>query len=130
MITLKRLFLTNSISCIVFGIFFITIPTTISTFLSLNNQAPNFLVTIIGIVLVFNGLHLIWASYKSEASRILALYFSVGDILWVLLTFYLIFTKTWITTQEGIIISILVAIFVGALGIYQLKERKSLTLTS
>lgn len=126
MITLKRLFLINSISCIFFGVFFIAVPATISNFLSLDNKAPDLMITTIGIGLVLNGLHLIWTSLKSEASRALTLYFSVGDILWVILTLYLILTETWITTQEGIIISTLVAAFVGSLGIFQLKVRKLL----
>ena len=87
MITLKTLFTINSLSCIAFGSAFLIYPAIISNFLSIDVQAPSFMISVIGVGLIINGLHLVWAAQKAEASKTLALYFSVGDILWVVFTF-------------------------------------------
>ncbi|NOY73905.1 MAG: hypothetical protein GXP14_16315 [Gammaproteobacteria bacterium] len=127
MVTLKTLFIINSVSCISFGAGFLIFPAIILNFLSTDAQASECTITVIGAALILNGLHLIWTAQKTEVSRTLTLYFSVGDILWVVFTFILIFIELWVTTPKGITISIIVAVFIGALAIFQLQERKKLS---
>jgi hypothetical protein len=81
----------NAISCIGFGTIFSLFYGEVSHFLDKSEQAPDMVFILLGIILIFNGLHLIWASLKSMPNKYLVLYFSIGDYIWVLATFYLIF---------------------------------------
>ena len=65
---------------------FFFLPEEVRNFLSENKQAPSTIITVLGIGLFFNGLHLIWASSKPTPSKFLVIYFSIGDYIWVLST--------------------------------------------
>ena len=126
MITLSNVMKANALSCIAFGIAFFSFADIIGKFLSLNNQAPTIVFTIIGFALLFNGIHLAWASLKPMPSKFLVLYFSIGDFIWVIGTFYLLLTGLWITTSIGIIATIMVSSMVGTLGFLQMIKRKAM----
>lgn len=123
MITLSNVMKANATSCIGFGIIFSLFSGEVSHFLSLSKQAPNIVFILLGLALIFNGCHLIWASLKSMPSKYLVLYFSIGDYIWVLATLYLIFAKMWITTLIGIITALFVAVVVGTFGWLQIKVK-------
>ncbi|RLQ89197.1 hypothetical protein [Notoacmeibacter ruber] len=84
---------------------------------------PN-LVLGVGIVLILNGLHLGYVSRHDDPGRIQVLYFSAGDAAWVLISLTLVVTGTFVTTAPGIVLTLLVAVGVGVLGLLQfLKVR-------
>ena len=126
MITLSNVMKANATSCIGFGAVFSLFFEEVSHFLSISKQAPNILFILLGLILIFNGLHLIWASLKYMPSKILVLYFSIGDYIWALATLYLILSETWITTPMGIVASLLVAAIVGVFGWLQMLTRKKM----
>lgn len=126
MITLKYVLRANSFSCIGFGLLFALTPSTVANFLSSNTLAPNLVIFTLGLVLICNGLHLIWASFQLIPSKLLIIYFSVGDFLWAIATIFLIIFGLWITTTVGIISSLLVASFVGLFGVLQMVKRKNI----
>ena len=125
MVTLKNILRANAASCLGFGTVFIIAPAYIAHFLG-SPAAPDITLIILGVVLVFNGLHLLWASSKSSPSERLIIYFSSGDFLWVIATLFLILVGLWITTTSGIIAAIAVAVVVGAFGLLQLVKRNEL----
>jgi hypothetical protein len=116
----------NAISCIGFGIIFYFFPVEVRNFLSIDKQAPSIVFTFLGIGLFINGLHLIWASFKLIPSKVLVLYFSIGDYIWVLSTSYLLLVGKWITTPMGIVVTLLVSGMVGTLGLLQMIKRKEM----
>ena len=126
MFTLSNIMRANATSCIGFGTIFSLFSEEVTHFLSISKQAPNMVFLLLGLVLIFNGLHLIWASLKSMPSKFLVLYFSIGDYIWVLATLYLIFTEMWITTPIGIVAALLVAVIVGTFGWLQMLARKKM----
>ncbi len=106
----------NAASCLVFGAIFLLHPEATARLLG----APSSLaILFVGVVLLFNGGHLVWASQRRQPRPAEIYYFTTGDLLWVSLTIVLVGTETFITTSEGIIASLLVAALVGALGILQ-----------
>jgi len=130
MFTLKNILRTNAISCLAFGLFFILMPLDIVNFLSLNsnNNAPfpEIVLQGLGVVLIFNGLHLLWASTLKKPNKFLIYYFSMGDFLWTAGTVVLLGLGIWITTTVGIIASVIVALMVTLLGILQLLKLKTI----
>jgi len=126
MITLSNVMKANASSCIGFGIILAFFSEPITHFLSSSHPMPNTILIILGLVLIGNGLHLIWASFCLMPSKFLVLYFSAGDYLWVILTLYLIFTGMWITSSLGIIIALLVAAMVGTFGWLQMVTKKKM----
>jgi hypothetical protein len=126
MVTLKDVLRANAVSCIGFGLLFVFIPSTVAGFLSTERLAPNTAILMLGIALIFNGLHLVWASLRPIPSEPMIIYFSVGDFLWVLATVLLIIFGVWITTPMGIIISLLISTVVGILGVLQVIKRKEM----
>lgn len=126
MITLSNVMKANATSCIGFGAIFSLFSEQVSHFLSISHQAPSLVFLLLGLVLLFNGFHLIWASFKSMPSKFLVLYFSIGDYIWILATLYLIFAEMWITTSMGIIAALLVALMVGTFGWLQMLARKKM----
>jgi len=114
----------NAFSCIGFGFIFFFLPEEVRNFLSVNNQAPNLVLTVLSIALFFNGLHLLWASLKVMPSKHLVIYFSIGDYLWVLGTSYLLVVGIWITTPIGIAVTLLVSGMVGSFGLLQMIKQK------
>jgi len=126
MFTLSNVMRVNATSCIGFGVIFSLLSEEVAHFLSISKQAPSIVFILLGLVLIFNAFHLIWASLKSMPSKFLVLYFSIGDYIWVLATLYLIFTEMWITTSTGIVAALLVAVIVGTLGWLQMLARKKM----
>jgi len=126
MISLSNVLKANAISCIGFGLTFLLFPELVGSFLSENNQAPSFVLTVLGIGLFINGLHLLWVSFKSLPSKFIVLYFSIGDYIWVFATSYLLIAGLWITTPLGIAITILVSAVVGTFGLLQMTKRKKI----
>ena len=61
-LTLQRTLQLNASSCLMFGSLFISSPALVANFLSMNNPAPDFVLIGLGVILISNGLHLIWAS--------------------------------------------------------------------
>lgn len=122
MIALKTVLKANAASCIIFGAIFLWIPANVAIFLAQNSPLPDRLLTIIGGALLANGLHLLWAYFKSTLSKLLILYFSIGDFIWVFATISLLILKIGITTDSGIIASILVAGLVGVFGLLQIAQ--------
>jgi hypothetical protein len=114
----------NAVSCIGFGIVLFFLPEVVINFLSTSNQAPKVVTSVLGFALFFNGLHLIWASFKLMPSKLLVLYFSVGDFIWVISTSYLLLTGLWITTSKGIAVTLVVSLMVGFFGLLQMIKRK------
>jgi len=116
----------NATSCIGFGAIFSLFSEDVTKFLSVSSQAPSLVFLLLGLILLFNGFHLIWASFKTMPSKFLVLYFSIGDYIWVLATLYLILAEMWITTPMGITAALLVAIVVGTFGWLQMVARKKM----
>ncbi|NBD32355.1 MAG: hypothetical protein GVY17_05140 [Cyanobacteria bacterium] len=121
---LKIVLRSNAASCLVFGLVFLLIPESVAKFLSPNHPVPLLILMSVGIGLIINGLHLIWTSRQVRPSQTLILYFSVGDLLWVVGTAVLILNNIWITSMKGIIAAIAVSIGVGTFGILQMLKRK------
>lgn len=113
---LKRVLLANAVSCLVFGALFAVFPTATANFLG---TPPAWLVLVLGIGLVLNGLNLIRVARKNAPSPIEVMQFVVGDALWVVATLVLIGTGLWITTPHGVWASLAVALWVAACGLGQ-----------
>ncbi|MEO9276083.1 hypothetical protein ABFY09_14695 [Marinomonas sp. 5E14-1] len=126
MITLKNVMRANAASCIVFGLIFLFIPSAVAVFLGGEAPAPDWVFSLLGAVLLFNGLHLIWVSTNSMPNKLWILYFSFGDFLWVIATILLLVLGVWITEGVGILASIVVAAVVGAFGLLQMFKRKAM----
>lgn len=126
MLSLKRVMVLNAISCILFGATFLAFSHEVGLFLHKVAPAPNLVLILLGSVLIFNGLHLMWAASKKEIEEWLVVYFVLGDLAWVGISLFLIFSNIWITSQLGIIATLLVAVMVGAFGILQFIKRKQI----
>jgi len=124
MTTLSYVMKANAISCIVFGLIFLIIPSKVIMFLSADIQPPVLL--ILGVGLIINGLHLTWASLKPMPSKALVLYFSIGDYIWVLGSISLVLLGIWITTTAGILTTLVVSAMVGLFGVLQMLKRKGM----
>ena len=116
---LKTILRMNAASCLCFGALFMAAPGPVAAFLGVP-PAPDTLILLLGAVLALNGLHLLHTSFRPELPRLLVLYFSAGDFLWVAITAALIATNLWITTAAGIAVAIVVALAVGGMGLAQL----------
>jgi len=126
MATLRNVLRANATSCLAFGGLFLLMPAPAAGFLGTENLAPNIVFQLLGVVLVFNGFHLVWASLQASPPKLLVLYFSAGDFLWVAGTALLLVMGLWITSPVGIISSLLIAAWVGTLGVLQLVSYKKL----
>lgn len=126
MITLKTVMRANAASCIIFALIFLLNPAATAAFLGGEIPAPDLVFLILGAVLMFNGLHLVWISSNPMPNKLWVLYFSFGDFLWVIATAVLLFSGIWLTTEIGMIASILVAAVVGVFGVLQMIERKKM----
>lgn len=123
--SLKTILRLNAASCLGFGAVFLSLPGSVGAFLGAP-PAPAWLLAALGAALIVNGAHLILASRQALPPKALILYFSAGDFAWVLATLGLIASATWITRPEGLIAALLVAAFVGWVGVSQLFARKAL----
>lgn len=118
---LKTALRLNAASCIGFGALFTVVPGAVAAFLGQTSPAPSLAILILGIGLILNGIGLFLASRAMHPSRLLVLFFSIGDFLWVLLTVVLIVIGVWIETTVGITAALLVAAVVGTFGLLQLR---------
>ena len=82
------------------------------------------MLSILGAILIFNGLHLMWTARRPLPHKWLVLYFSAGDFLWALVSMALIAFNLWVTTQYGVITAVIIAIMVGFFGAMQLLKLK------
>ncbi|MBJ7539125.1 hypothetical protein [Marinomonas transparens] len=126
MLNLKNIMRANAVSCLVFGVLFTLQANLVATFLGGELAAPPLYLLILGILLVVNGLHLVWASRIPLPKKHLILYFSVGDCLWVIASVALMLAEVWITTIGGILTTSAVAILVGVFGVLQMTSRKAM----
>lgn len=127
MVTLKRVLRANAASCIIFALIFLLKPTEVATFLSGDAPAQAVLLQILGVILMLNGVHLLWASVQELPGKLLVLYFSIGDFVWVFASISLVVSKLWITNVPGITATMVVATLVGTLGVLQMIERKNMS---
>ena len=116
----------NAISCIAFGVVFALQPGLVANFLGGTSPAPQSYILIVGILLIVNGLHLLWASRVPLPKKELILYFSIGDFIWVIASVVLMVSEVWITTTGGVLIASAVAVMVGLFGILQMTSRKAM----
>lgn len=123
---LKQVLQLNALSCIGFGLLFSLRSAAVASFLSAESSAPPILVIVLGVVLIFNGLHLAWASMQDLPDKRLIIYFSIGDFAWVLATLLIILMGIWITNTPGMMLTLIVAAFVGSMGLLQIKTRKQM----
>lgn len=105
----------NAASCLGFGLGFILFSTAIGSFLG---AFPPVLIFWLGVVLCLNGLHLIWASLRRPLV-IEIRYFALGDLLWVVISLVLVAAGGWITTTGGAVVTLIVAVGVGIMGVLQ-----------
>ena len=110
----------NAFSCILFGLIFLMTTEDVILFLSTDNQMPKLILELLGIVLISNGLHLIYEARTIKPKKLWVVYFSMGDFLWVIVSILLILSEMWITTKNGIIMTVVISIIVGTFGLLQL----------
>jgi len=126
MLSLKNVMRANATSCLAFGALFALQPNLVANFLSVTSPAPKSYILILGILLIVNGLHLLWASRVPLPQKKLILYFSTSDYIWVIGSVGLIITEVWITTTAGVLLASGVAVMVGLFGILQMTSRKAM----
>jgi hypothetical protein len=119
MTSIKTILRINAASCIGFGGLFVASPDAVASFLG-TAPAPKAVILVLGALLMLNGAHLLYTSIGAHVPKPLVLYFSTGDVLWVLATVALVATGKWITTTPGIVAALAVAAAVGAMGLAQL----------
>jgi hypothetical protein len=78
---------------------------------------------------MLNGFHLLWAALQSMPNKLLILYFSIGDFIWVIASMTLLVLEVWITTESGATASILVAIMIAVFGALQAVKIKNMANT-
>jgi len=120
MFSLKNVMRANAASCLLFGILFVLLADSIVIFLGDNDPAPPFVLVGLGLILIVNGAHLLWASHIPIPGKALVLYFSIGDFIWVVLSVGLVVTGIWVTTVPGILLTLFIAFIVGCFGLSQL----------
>jgi hypothetical protein len=113
----------NASSCILFGLAFAMVPAWISGLIG--NSAPAVL-RIVGIGLIFHGLHLLLAARRSRVVCPEIIYFILGDHGWVLATLVVLSLGIGITSALGIVFALLIAAMVGTLGFLQFKHMRKL----
>lgn len=126
MLRLKNVMRANAISCLAFGVAFALQPSLVANFLGGASPAPQLHILILGILLILNGLHLLWASRVPLPQKQLILYFSTGDYIWVIASVGLMVSGVWITTTGGVLAASTVAVMVGLFGILQMTSRKAM----
>ena len=130
MFTLKQVMKANALSCLIFGVIFLAIPTMVIDTLTSNQNIPTLAIQVLGGILVANGLHLLWAGFQNKPNKHLVLYFSFGDFVWVLGSVALILLENWINTEKGIVLTLSVAVMVGTFGLLQLLKVKQLEMNN
>ena len=118
---LKTALLLNAASCIAFGVAFLASGASINRFIG---NSYEWLIPIVGAILLFNGLHLVIASRRAKPLCPQILYFVAGDFLWVVGTIALVSLGLVITSTAGTIASLLIATMVGVFGAMQVAGYK------
>ena len=126
MLSLKNVMRANATSCLAFGVLFSLQPNQVANFLGGASPAPQAYILILGILLILNGLHLLWSSKVPLPQKNLILYFSAGDFIWVIGSVALIISNVWITTTEGMLLATIIAAMVGLFGVLQMTSRKAM----
>lgn len=116
----------NAASCLVFGLLFVVMPAATGNFLGVSSAMA---ITIVGAALLCNGAHLLVASSRQHFYPLEVYYFSVGDLLWVNVTLMLVASESFLPTPVSIAAALLVAAFVGSVGVLQLTALSKLTTT-
>lgn len=107
----------NAASCLLFGVLFTLMPAPVGRFLGVSSVVA---VVLVGAALLINGGHLLVASWRKRVRPREVYYFSTGDLLWVTLTLALVATDSFLTTTISVVASLVVAAFVGTVGVLQL----------
>lgn len=118
---LKTALLLNASSCIIFGAIFVAFGGSVSQFIG---NPFGWVVPVLGAILLFNGLHLVFASRRAKPICPEILYFVAGDFLWVVGTLVLVGLGLVITSPQGTLVSLLIAVMVGAFGVMQVVGYK------
>ena len=126
MLSLKNAMRANATSCLAFGALFALRPSMVVNFLGGESPAPESYILVLGVLLIMNGLHLLWASRFPLPKKELILYFSIGDYIWVIGSGALIISEVWITTTAGVVLTCAVAAMVGFFGVLQMAKRKAM----
>lgn len=117
MALLRTVIRLNAASCLLFGVLFTAWSAPVSRFLG---GTSTVVVVIAGVALLFNGGHLLTASLRRAIRPGEVCYFSTGDLLWVAMTLGIVASRSVLTTTASVVLSLVVAAFVGTLGIVQL----------
>ena len=125
MFTLHTVLRANAASCLVFGMLFIFFSSDTLEFLGQADQSNGWILVIIGILLLVNGFHLLWAASMPNPGKLLVIYFSSGDFIWVAGTVLLIVLGIGISSSAGVTAALVVAALVGSFGLLQLKALKA-----
>ena len=126
MLSLKNVMRVNAISCIAFGSLFALQPSLVANFLGGTPPAPSLYLVVLGVVLISNGFHLLWASRIALPRKELIVYFSAGDFIWIIASIGLMASGIWITTTGGVIVTSAIALMVGLFGVLQMTTRKAM----
>ena len=126
MFTIKNILRANATSCFIFGLIFLLLPLQTSMFLAANDEAPELVIQLLGVILLLNTAHLIWTSLQVKLNKHLILYFALGDFIWVIISLFLLINALWITTILGMITTLIVAIIVGTFGLLQFMKAKNM----
>jgi len=118
--TLRFVLRLNGGSCVAFGLLFMLAPARVASFLAEQaSSAPPVVIAVLGAGLLINGVALFLTARADSPRRSALWLFSIGDLLWVIATLVLIASGIWIERTWGIIASLLVALFVGSVGLLQ-----------
>jgi hypothetical protein len=117
MASLPNILRVNAASCLGFGTLFALAPDGTAGFVGTMPPEAAFG---LGLLLIGNGAHLALASARRRPRRGEVLWFSVGDLLWWLVSLALLAGDVWITSTGGILAAWLVGLGVAGLGLAQL----------
>ena len=120
--SLRTILRANAASCLIFGLGFLLWPTAASHFLG---EVPNWLVQLVGAILIVNGLHLLLASSRAQPRPLEIIYFAIGDYIWFVGTLIILASGQLVTKSDGILAAWAVALMVitfGCAQIWQLAE--------
>jgi len=113
---LRKIMIANALSCLAFGALFAAGAGRVASFLG---SPPEWLIFVLGIGLLINGVHLIIAGRKPSLGQAEVIYFALGDFAWVGLTAVLLVLGIWITAPWAVAVASLVALWVGFCGVMQ-----------
>ena len=121
--TLPTILRLNAASCLLFGLLFAFAPEWTSTLIG--NSAP-LVLRVVGLGLILNGVHLLFAARRAKMLCPELLYFVLGDFAWVIGTVVLLILGVGVTTAVGVAAAILVGMMVGSLGFMQFRHARRL----